>query len=64
MTQRLPPASGLRPPAFIGDTYPRRGEVFADKAWLFEYPVNITECTYIDDKSFECGYCACTDLLD
>ncbi len=36
--------------AFIGDTHP---QVFADNPWLFEYPVIITECTYLDDKEIE-----------
>jgi ribonuclease Z len=32
--------------AFLGDTHPR---VFDDNPWLFDYPVIITECTYLDD---------------
>ncbi|MEO8699747.1 MAG: MBL fold metallo-hydrolase [Kofleriaceae bacterium] len=33
--------------AFLGDTHAR---VFEQTPWLFDYPVIITECTYLDDK--------------
>ncbi len=36
--------------AFLGDTH---ASVFAANPWLFEYPVIITECTYLDDKERE-----------
>ncbi|MGW5345668.1 MBL fold metallo-hydrolase [Streptomyces sp. NPDC004050] len=36
--------------AFLGDTHV---SVFADNPWLFEYPVVITECTYLDDAELE-----------
>jgi ribonuclease Z len=36
--------------AFLGDTHPR---VFDDNPWLFEYPVIVTECTYLDDAQSE-----------
>jgi ribonuclease Z len=36
--------------AFLGDTHVR---VFDDNPWLFEYPVLITECTYLDDAQLE-----------
>lgn len=36
--------------AFLGDTHPR---VFDDNPWLFEYPVIITECTFLDDEQTE-----------
>jgi len=36
--------------AFLGDTH---ASVFADNPWLFDYPVLITECTYLDDKERE-----------
>ncbi|MFF7296245.1 hypothetical protein [Streptomyces sp. NPDC008265] len=36
--------------AFLGDTHV---SVFADNPWLFDYPVVITECTYLDDAELE-----------
>lgn len=36
--------------AFLGDTHV---SVFADNPWLFDYPVLITECTYLDDAELE-----------
>jgi len=36
--------------AFIGDTSP---ELFAGEPWLFDYPVIITECTFLDDSERE-----------
>ncbi|QFQ99494.1 hypothetical protein F9278_28820 [Streptomyces phaeolivaceus] len=32
--------------AFLGDTHP---DVFTRNPWLFDHPVIITECTYLDD---------------
>lgn len=36
--------------AFLGDTHVN---VFERNPWLFDYPVIITECTYLDDKQRE-----------
>ncbi|MEV6159135.1 MBL fold metallo-hydrolase [Nonomuraea sp. NPDC052129] len=36
--------------AFLGDTHVN---VFARNPWLFEYPVIITECTFLDDTELE-----------
>jgi ribonuclease Z len=36
--------------AFLGDTHV---DVFARNPWLFEYPVIITECTYVDDAQVD-----------
>ena len=36
--------------AYLGDTDP---VVFAANPWLFEYPVIVTECTYLDDAQLE-----------
>ncbi|MEV4755361.1 MBL fold metallo-hydrolase [Micromonospora sp. NPDC049559] len=36
--------------AFLGDT---RVDVFERNPWLFDYPVIITECTYLDDAQRE-----------
>ena len=36
--------------AFLGDTHPR---VFDRNPWLFDYPVIITECTYLDVQERE-----------
>jgi ribonuclease Z len=36
--------------AFLGDTHPA---VFDANPWLFEYPVIITECTYLDEAERE-----------
>lgn len=36
--------------AFLGDTHT---DVFADNPWLFDYPVLITECTFLDDAEKE-----------
>lgn len=36
--------------AFLGDTHP---DVFARNTWLFDYPVIITECTFLDDSELE-----------
>ncbi len=33
--------------AFVGDTH---AEVFAREPWLFDYPVIITECTFLDEQ--------------
>lgn len=33
--------------AYLGDTH---ADVFAHNPWLFDYPVIITECTYLDDE--------------
>ncbi len=41
----------LRPRfAFLGDTHAR---VFEQNPWLFDYPVLVTECTYLDDAEEE-----------
>jgi len=41
----------LRPMfAFLGDTHVN---VFQRNPWLFDYPVIITECTYLDDSQRE-----------
>lgn len=36
--------------AFLGDTHPR---VFDENPWLFDYPVIVTECTFLDDDQAE-----------
>ncbi|NUP48019.1 MAG: MBL fold metallo-hydrolase [Catenulispora sp.] len=36
--------------AFLGDTHV---DVFERNPWLFDYPVIITECTYLDDAQLE-----------
>lgn len=36
--------------AFLGDTSPA---VFAANPWLFDYPVIVTECTFLDDRERE-----------
>jgi ribonuclease Z len=36
--------------AFLGDTHPR---VFDGNPWLFDYPVIVTECTFLDDAEAE-----------
>ncbi|MGA4542545.1 MBL fold metallo-hydrolase [Uniformispora flossi] len=36
--------------AFLGDTHPR---VFERNPWLFDYPVIVTECTFLDDAEAE-----------
>ncbi|MFI8101151.1 MBL fold metallo-hydrolase [Streptomyces sp. NPDC086023] len=36
--------------AFLGDTHV---SVFEDNPWLFDYPVIVTECTYLDDAEAE-----------
>jgi ribonuclease Z len=36
--------------AYLGDTDP---SVFTANPWLFEYPVIVTECTYLDDSQLE-----------
>ena len=36
--------------AFLGDTSPA---VFERNPWLFEYPVIVTECTFLDDRERE-----------
>ncbi|MFC9993948.1 MBL fold metallo-hydrolase [Nocardia sp. NPDC127526] len=36
--------------AFLGDTHV---DVFARNAWLFDYPVIITECTFLHDSELE-----------
>lgn len=41
--------------AFVGDTSP---DVFAREPWLFDYPVIITECTFLDDAQRERAHAA------
>ena len=36
--------------AFLGDTRP---DVFARSPWLLDYPVVVTECTFLDDDQLE-----------
>ncbi|WP_354637937.1 MBL fold metallo-hydrolase [Kitasatospora camelliae] len=36
--------------AYLGDTHV---DVFARNPWLFDYPVVITECTYLDDSELD-----------